>query len=151
MALRGRDYGYFVDCVTLALGVVSSDAPGDTIRPGQLSFTARARSHHSWLSSLIGVREQYLADDWRVYASCRDAGPCPLLGPNKGGATSLAGLRLLPKHARFVDAIHQLGAVLVTNVPQLVQILEALGRPAWIFIKHLLPFLERFLLPAELT
>ena len=69
----------------------------------------------------------------------------------RSGPGSLAGHRRHPEHARLVDSLHKLGAVLVTDVPELVPFDEAFGRPVWVLTEHLVPFLERFLFEAELA
>src|SRR5262245_36009102 len=63
----------------------------------------------------------------------------------------MAGFRLHPEHARFADTLHQLGAVLIPDVPGLVPFNEALWRRAWVFAEDLLPFLARLLLATELA
>ena len=51
--------------------------------------------------------------------------PCaPVTGPV---------VRLHPEHARFVDAVHQLGDVLITHIPRTPPSLETFGRPVWLF------------------
>jgi hypothetical protein len=59
---------------------------------------------------------------------------------------SLAGLRFHAEHARLVDAVHQLGDVLIAHVPHAIPVLEALGRPASLLREQLAPVFERFLL-----
>ena len=64
---------------------------------------------------------------------------------------SLAGLRLRFEHTRLSYAIHQLGNVLIAQVPQVVPGLEAFGRPARDIREQLAPVFLRFLLAAELA
>src|SRR5262245_490887 len=70
---------------------------------------------------------------------------------SRRGSGSLGEVRLRPEHSRLVDAIHQLGDVLIAHVPQVKPVLEILGRGAWLLFEQLAPDLERFLPAAELA
>ena len=58
----------------------------------------------------------------------------------------MPGFASRPEHARLVDALHQLGDVLIAHVPGLVPFHEAFGRPARVFGEYLLPILACLLL-----
>src|SRR5262245_31544813 len=90
---------------------------------------------------------------WTKVADCCSYRRCRsrVNGGGRASTGSHARLRFCPEHARLVDALHELGAVLVADIPELVPFNEALGRPARVFAEYLLPLLPRLLLAAELT